>query len=45
MHTPLQLMRPAWQESEHEPPLQTWPFVQLAPALPPPFPHWPFAPQ
>jgi hypothetical protein len=45
MHVPPQLMRPAWQESAHAPPLQTCPAVHDVPPDPPPTPHAPAAPQ
>jgi hypothetical protein len=45
MHVPPQLMRPAWHESAHEPPLQTCPAVHDVPPDPPPTPQAPDAPQ
>ena len=45
MHVPPQLMRPAWHESAHAPPLQTCPAVHDVPVVPPPTPQAPVAPQ
>ena len=45
MHVPPQLIWLPGQETLHVPPLHTLPFVHALPALPPPFPQSPVAPQ
>jgi hypothetical protein len=44
-HTPPQLISLPGHDTSHDPALQTFPFVQAAPALPPPLPQSPVAPQ
>jgi hypothetical protein len=44
-HVPLHSTSPCWQETEHEPALQTSPLAQITPAVPPELPHPEVAPQ